>query len=149
MAIVPYSYIPCINTPAPFRLSTNAGGENDEAIVHATFKAEEMGMFTLLKPQLFVNNSWPGGIEMRIETDWKLFLDHYYRWIRHYAFLEEIHNMDALCLGVEFIRASLSHPKAGREMINKTRGLFTGQLTYAANWAKNLSKLNFGTLWIL
>lgn len=143
MAIVPYSFISDVNTPAPFRFSSSAGNENDEAIVHATFKAKKMGMFTLLKPQVFVGGSWPGGIEMLSETDWKVFFDYYYRWIRHYAFLAEIHQMDALCIGVEFTKASLSHPKAWREMIKRTRGLFTGQLTYAANWGEEFEGIEF------
>ena len=143
MAIVPYSFIQDMNTPSSFRFSDSAGNENDEAIVHATFKAGEMGMFTLLKPQIFVGGSWPGGIEMLNEADWKTFFDHYYRWIRHYAFLAEIHHMDALCLGVEFTKASLAHPEAWRQMIQKTRKLFTGQLTYAANWGEEFENIEF------
>lgn len=143
MAIVPYSYIPDINTPTPFRFSSSAGNENDEAVVHATYMARELGMFTLLKPQIFVGGSWPGGIEMQSEADWELFFDYYYRWIRHYAFLAEIYGMDALCLGVEFTKATLTHPEAWRKMIHKTRGLFTGQLTYSANWGEEFETIEF------
>jgi hypothetical protein len=143
MAIVPYSYIADMNTPAPFRFSDSAGNENDEAVVHAVFTAQEMGMFTLLKPQVFVGGSWPGGIEMPTDAQWDIFFDHYYRWIRHYAFLAEIHGMDALCLGVEFTKATLSRPDAWREMIQKTRGLFSGKLTYAANWGEEFENIEF------
>ncbi len=143
MAIVPYSYIPDINTPSPFQFSSSAGNENAEAVVHATHTARELGMFTLLKPQIFVGGSWPGGIEMQSEEDWELFFEHYYRWIRHYAFLAEIYGMDALCLGVEFTKATLTHPEAWRKMIQRTRGLFSGQLTYSANWGEEFENIEF------
>ena len=143
MAIVPYSYIEDVHTPAPFRFSNSAGNENDESVIHSTFVAKQLGMYTLLKPQIFVGNSWPGDIEMKNEADWKRFFEDYYRWIRHYAFLAEIHGMDALCIGVEFTKATLSHPEEWRKMIVKTRALFSGHLTYAANWGQEFEHLQF------
>lgn len=143
IAIVPYSGMDNVHKPEPFRFSTNAGGENDESVAHSVFKAHEMGMFSVLKPQVFVGGSWPGGIEMPTDTDWDMFFDYYYKWIRHYAFLAEIHGVDALCLGVEFTKATLSRPHAWRRMIQKTRGLYSGQLTYAANWGEEFENIEF------
>jgi len=143
MAIVPYTGINDINTPTPLHFSDNAGGENDDAVVHAVATARDMGMYTLLKPQIYVGGSWPGGIEMPTDEQWDQFFDYYYRWIRHYAFLAEIHHMDALCIGVEFTKATIGHPEAWREMIKKTRGLYSGQLTYAANWGEEFENIEF------
>lgn len=143
MAIVPYTGIYDINTPTPLHFSDNAGSENDDAVVHAVTMASNMGMYTLLKPQIYVGGSWPGGINMPTDEQWDKFHDYYYRWIRHYAFLAEIHDMDALCLGVEFTKATLSQPDAWRAMIKKTRALYSGQLTYAANWGEEFEKIEF------
>ncbi|SHJ39908.1 hypothetical protein SAMN04488007_0208 [Maribacter aquivivus] len=143
MAIVPYTGINDINTPTPLHFSNNAGSENDDAVVHAVAMASDMGMYTLLKPQIYVGGSWPGGIDMPTDAHWDKFHDYYYRWIRHYAFLAEIHEMDALCIGVEFTKATLSQPDAWREMIKKTRALYSGQLTYAANWGAEFEKIEF------
>ncbi|TDT43755.1 hypothetical protein CLV90_2878 [Maribacter spongiicola] len=143
MAIVPYTGINDINTPTPLHFSDNAGSENDDAIVHAVATASDMGMYTLLKPQIYVGGSWPGGIDMPTDAQWHKFHDYYYRWIRHYAFLAEIHEMDALCIGVEFTKATLSQPDAWRAMIKKTRALYSGQLTYAANWGAEFEEIEF------
>ena len=143
MAIVPYTGINDINTPTPLHFSDNAGSENDDAVVHAVSMARDMGMYTLLKPQIYVGGSWPGGIDMPTDAQWDKFHDYYYRWIRHYAFLAEIHEMDALCIGVEFTKATLSQPDAWREMIKKTRALYSGQLTYAANWGAEFEQIKF------
>ena len=143
LSLIPYSYIQNINKPAPFRFSNRAGSENDESIVHSAYEAKQKGMFTLLKPQIFVGNSWPGDIEMLNQTDWDSFFDYYYKWIRHYAFLAEIHEMDALCIGVEFTKATLNQSDKWREMIRKTRSLFRGKLTYAANWGAEFENIDF------
>ncbi len=143
IAIVPYSYIRDKNKPAPFHFSSSAGSENDESVVHSAYQAKQLGMYSLLKPQIFVGGSWPGDIEMSTANDWKKFFDYYYRWIRHYAFLAEIHKMDALCLGVEFTKATLGQGEAWRKMIQKTRGLFHGKITYAANWGQEFENIDF------
>ncbi len=143
IAIVPYSYIRDKNTPAAFRFSTNAGSENDEGVICSAYEAKKMGMITVLKPQIFAGDSWPGEIEMLNEKDWGKFFDYYYRWIRHYAFLAEIHGMDVLCIGVEFTRATLTHEAEWRKMIQGLRGLFHGKLTYAANWGEEFENIAF------
>ncbi|WP_405384279.1 glycoside hydrolase family 113 [Maribacter sp. LLG6340-A2] len=143
VAIVPYSGTHDIHKPTVFHFSDHAGGENDESVVHAATMAHEMGMYTVLKPQIYVRGSWPGGIEMKTDADWEQFFDHYYRWIRHYAFLAEIYDIDALCIGVEFTKATLNHPDAWRKMIERTRGLYSGQLTYAANWGEEFENIAF------
>jgi len=143
MALVPYTGINTIHTPMPLHFSNSAGSENDEAVVHALSTANDIGMYTMLKPQIYVGGSWPGGIDMLTDKEWDMFHDHYYRWIRHYAFLAEIHHMDALCLGVEFTKATIGHPEAWRAMIKKTRGLFSGHLTYAANWGEEFENIKF------
>ena len=143
MAIVPYTGINDINTPTPLHFSDNAGSENDDAVVHAVSMASKMGMYTLLKPQIYVGGSWPGGIDMPTDAQWDKFHDYYYRWIRHYAFLAEIHGMDALCIGVEFTKATLARPDAWRQMIKQTRALYSGKITYAANWGDEFEKIEF------
>ncbi len=143
MALVPYSYIEDKNSPIPFRFSDHAGSENDEALVHSVFEAKKMGMSTLLKPQIFAGDSWPGDVEMLNEADWNAFFEYYYRWIRHYAFLAEIHEMEALCVGVEFAKATLSHEAEWRKMFRGIRGLYQGKLTYAANWGAEFEQVAF------
>ena len=143
MAIVPYSFIQDKNQPMPFRFSDNAGSENDESVVHSSFEAKKLGMTTVLKPQVFAGDSWPGDVEMLNEKDWESFFDYYHKWIRHYAFLAEIHQMDVLCVGTEFAKATLSHEEDWRNIFRSLRGLYQGKLTYASNWGAEFEKVGF------
>jgi len=134
VAIVPYSYMRSASTPSYLPIMEDAGSENDESIIHSAYQAKRLGMTTLLKPQIWLGRSWPGDVEMKSEEDWNLFFDYYYRWIRHYALIAEIHQMDILCIGVEFAKATIQRDEDWKKIIRKIRGLYCGRLTYAANW---------------
>ena len=101
-------------------------------------------MSTMLKPQIWVgSNSWPGDIKMKSQEEWDIFFDNYYRWVRHYAMLAEINELDSYCIGVEFAKATLAKEEAWRKLIKKLRGIYSGQLTYAANWGDEFENLTF------
>ena len=134
VAIVPYSYMRSANKPSYIPIAESAGSENDESVIHSAYQARQLGMTTLLKPQLWLGSSWPGDVEMKNEEDWNRFFAYYYRWIRHYALMAEIYEMDILCIGVEFAKATIQRNEDWKKIIRKIRGLYCGRLTYAANW---------------
>lgn len=143
ISLIPYTGTREKNQPHPFGFSTGAGGENDASLVHAFHAAQRMGMKVMLKPQVYVRGGWPGDVEMENEADWQKFFDYYRRWIRHYAMLAEIHEMDIFCVGVEFLKATTSHPEEWRELIRDIRRIYHGPVTYAANWGEEFDKLAF------
>ncbi|MEO0468434.1 MAG: hypothetical protein AAF206_02345 [Bacteroidota bacterium] len=144
IAIVPYSGTRSIHKPTPFRFSQRAGSENDASVMHAAAGARKLGMEVLLKPQIWFPGSWPGDVEMQNEADWKAFFRHYRKWITHYAMMAEVQRMENFCVGVEFVKATRSHPKEWRKLINDLRKLYSGRITYAANWGEEVEKLAFG-----
>ncbi|MEM9819954.1 MAG: hypothetical protein AAF985_02735 [Bacteroidota bacterium] len=143
VSIIPYSYMRNPNRPTHIPFIRGAGSENDESVIHSAFEAKRLGMTTLLKPQIWLSGSWPGDVSMNSEAEWQQFFDHYYRWIRHFALLAEIHQIDIFCLGVEFAKATLNHEKEWRQIIRKIRGLYSGQMTYCANWGEEFEQLQF------
>ncbi|MEL7119542.1 MAG: hypothetical protein AAFO07_08880 [Bacteroidota bacterium] len=143
-AIVPYSYMGNPHKPSFIPIADNAGSENDEACIYAHLEAKAMGMYTLMKPQIwFGRGSWPGDVKMNSEEDWKLFFNYYYRWMRHYAILSEMYQLDGLSVGVEFAKATVERPEDWKEIISKLRGLFSGHITYCANWGPEFENLVF------
>lgn len=144
IALVPYSYMDSATQPSFLPIADSAGDENDESVVFAHTVAQNKGMKTLLKPQIWLGRSWTGYIEMSSETDWQAFFDYYYRWIRHYAMLAEIYQFDALSVGVEMVKTTRQRPDDWRRMIAKIRKLYSGQLTYCANWGEDFEQLAFG-----
>ncbi|MEM1123574.1 MAG: hypothetical protein AAGJ18_24255, partial [Bacteroidota bacterium] len=143
VAIVPYSYMRDPEKPSYIPIIQSTGAENDQAVLFSHFEAKKLGMTTMLNPQIWVGSSWPGDIKMNSSEDWGTFFDNYYRWSRHYALLAEINQFDSYCIGVEFAKATLAKEKEWRQLIQKIRGLYSGQLTYAANWGDEFENLTF------
>jgi hypothetical protein len=143
VAIVPYGFQRDPHEAGFLSVHHGAGSENDESVIYAHAQAQKLGMYTLLKPQLWVSGAWPGEVSMPDEAAWSDFFDYYYRWIRHYALLAEMRNFDAFCLGVEFSIATRTQPDAWRQMIRRIKGLYSGPITYAANWGEEFEQLPF------
>lgn len=143
VAIVPYTGTGNPRSSQPLRWSRGAGGENDASVVLSHYGAASAGMKTMLKPQVWVRGGWPGDVDMATEEEWEEWFDSYHRWIRHYAVLAEIHQMDILCLGTEFRYATMKHPDRWRDLIRRMREIYHGEITYAANWGEETDNLGF------
>lgn len=144
LAIIPYSFLRDPNQPSFIPISNSAGGENDQSVIHSALAAKAKGMTVMLKPQIWLGRGyWPGDVEMTNEADWQAFFEHYHRWIRHYALLAEIWQMDILCIGTEFAKTTHAREQDWRDLVAKIRGLYSGKLTYAANWGSEFEKFPF------
>lgn len=143
VAIVPYSFMRDPRQPARLPIMQRPGTENDEAVIHSAQHAKMLGMAVVLKPQIWMRGGkWPGDIGMDSEADWQAFFRHYNRWMVHYAIMAETYHWDALCIGTEMVQATLQREADWRALIRQIRGVYTGQLTYAANWGDEFEKTN-------
>ena len=146
ISLSPFGYLDDANRPGYLYYSRGAGAENDESIIAAFYAAKKLGMGVMLKPHVLMNSrnwGWPGEINMRNQEDWEKFFKYYYSWIRHYALLAEIYQMDIFCIGVELVQATQGHEKSWRDLISKIRQIYHGPLVYSANWGEEFENLTF------
>lgn len=144
VAIVPYSYMRNPNKATRIDVEAFPGGENDQAVLFAHFAAQSLGQRTMLKPQVWLGSgSWPGDVRFDKEEDWQAFFQYYGDWIMHYALLAEMYGFDAFAIGTEFRYATLERPDDWRHLIRRIRQVYSGVLTYAANWGEECEKLTF------
>jgi hypothetical protein len=141
VTLLPYSFMPSPQAPAPLSFASTARDENDQALIHAAMTAHGLGLAVMLKPQLWLRGAWPGAIEMASASDWDRFFDHYERWISHYALLAEMHGMELLCMGVELRHVTLGHPERWAALAGRLRKLYSGRLVYAANWGDEAEQM--------
>lgn len=145
VAIVPYSFMRAPRQPTRIPIMQRPGTENDEAVIHSAQHAKMLGMAVVLKPQIWMRDGkWPGDIGMDNEADWQAFFRYYNRWMVHYAIMAETYHWDALCIGTEMVQTTLQREADWRALIQQIRGVYNGQLTYAANWGDEFEKT---TLW--
>lgn len=65
------------------------------------------------------------------------------QFILHHARLAEANGFAGLCIGTELHIPAAQHEKEWREIIAKIRTVYSGQLTYAANFYKEYEEIQF------
>lgn len=110
-------------------------GESLKGVEFTTASAREKGIESILKPHLWVRGQWPGAIEMRSEQDWAEWFGQYTEFILYYAQYAESHQIPILCIGTE-LELTSGREKEWRELIGQIREVYSGELTYAANFTE-------------
>jgi hypothetical protein len=145
----PFGWQEAVDSPA-VRLATEGHvlwGERDAGLETTTLLARAQGIHTLLKPHLWVRHggpeAWPGAIAMTREADWDAWFASYREFLLHYARLAERLDIEALAVGTELHRAATARPEAWRQLIAEVRAVYSGKLTYAANWNAEFEEIAF------
>ena len=110
-------------------------GESRLGVKETTISGREKGVESLLKPHLWVKGAWPGVIEMQSEEDWKTWFTAYREFIFYYATMAQEQNIPILCIGTE-LELTTHREDDWRELIQDIRQIYSGQLTYAANFTE-------------
>lgn len=130
------------------RLSTSAHlwGETDEGLIVTARHAHQQQLKILLKPHIWLTRSpdgkWRSDIAMKDEKAWALWWKNYHKFMLHYARLAEEQGMAALCVGTE-LAATVHLEKEWRNLIAEVRKVYSGKLTYAANWYDEYERVPF------
>jgi hypothetical protein len=98
--------------------------------------AKEMNMRVMLKPHLAYWGTkfrWRGDIKFTSNSEWRRFFNDYSAWIISMAKIAEKYQADIFCIGLEY-KHSLSFESEWRRIIREVRKVYSGKLTYAANW---------------
>jgi len=109
-------------------------GERPEGVIKTVQMAHEAGLKVLMKPQVYVPGSWPGGIDFEKEEDWVKWEADYSKYILEFAQIAADYNVEMLCIGTEFKIALQKRPDYWKTLIVTIREIYSGPLTYAANW---------------
>lgn len=104
--------------------------------IQATFDSSaSRGIMNMMKPHLWVRGAWVGEIEMQNEEDWKTWFGNYQAFILDYARLAEKLKMPMLCVGTE-LELTSQREKEWRGIITEVRKVYSGKITYAANFTE-------------
>ena len=121
-------------------------GERDEGLRMTTRLAREKGIKTILKPHIWLRDEagkWRGEITMNSEEDWQKWFANYEEFIMHYAQLAESERMEMLCIGTELHKTCVERAQDWRNLIRKIRTVYSGALTYAANFSQEFEDITF------
>jgi hypothetical protein len=105
------------------------------------------GYKVFIKPHVWVDTiidgKWRSAIYPKNDTDWEIWQESYRDFIFRYAKVAEEAKADMFCIGTEFSRLAIEKPLFWRSLIIDLRKIFSGKLTYAANWNSTYEKISF------
>lgn len=135
-AIMPFGFIrdpksPEIihNTERQWFGETKRGAKQYIEMLHAS------GIKVMIKPQIWISNGvFTGTLSMDSEQDWKALEVSYESFITTYAELAAETNTDVFCIGTELAEFAKNRPEFWKVLIKKIKAVYSGKLTYAANW---------------
>ncbi len=108
---------------------------NLEMIRAAAAQARAQGMKVAIIPHVYVmSGRWRGEIDPGSDARFEQWFVSYESFVSRFARLAEEIGADLFSIGVEFKSSTNFRPEQWREIIATIRSLYSGQITYSANW---------------
>ncbi|MGI8436016.1 MAG: glycoside hydrolase family 113 [Chthoniobacterales bacterium] len=98
--------------------------------------AHERGMSVMMIPHIAYWGTkflWRGEITFENAQGWDNFFGDYETWIVEMARIAQAHQVELFCIGLEF-SLTQGFPDRWRKIIASIRGVYSGKITYGANW---------------
>jgi hypothetical protein len=135
VSIVPYAFSRGHVPEVTYDHDRQWWGERSEGTISLISKAQAAGLKTMIKPHVWVRgDGWPGDFDLETEEEWKAWESSYADYILANARIADSLNADMLCIGTEYRQAVKKRPAFWSQLIKDCREVYSGQLTYAANW---------------
>lgn len=127
VAIVPFLWQPRPDAPHVIR------GDDmpDDELRAAIRQARALRLRVIVKPHVWVPQSWAGAIEPGAEADWQTWFADYRSALLAMALIAAQEGADAFAIGTELAKTTARSEWVG--LIDATRAAFPGMLTYMAH----------------
>ena len=135
-AIMPFGFVRKLDHPEiMYNTDRQWFGETEEGVRQYIHQLEETGIEIMIKPQLWIwRGLFTGYMKMEREADW-LDLENCYRnFILDFARIAEEEKVSIFCIGTELEQFINHRPQYWFDLIREIRKVYSGKLTYAANW---------------
>jgi hypothetical protein len=108
---------------------------NEELIRETAAMAKAEGLRVAIVPHVYVmSGGWRGEIDPGPREAWDAWFASYEEFVLEFAMLAEEVGADLFSIGVEFKSSSNPYEAEWREVIAAVRRVYSGRLTYSANW---------------
>ena len=89
----------------------------------------------MLKPHVWISHgAYTGDFKLEKEEEWEVFESSYQNYILEFAQVAEKQDVEMFCIGTEWRKFIRTRPAFWHQLIIEIKNVYSGQLTYAANW---------------
>lgn len=127
IAIVPFLW-----QPQPASTSVQRGNDMADVELRAAIRdAHSLGLAVVVKPHVWVPESWAGAIGMNSDNAWQEWFANYRRALDPIARIAEQEKAEALAIGTELGQST--QQSQWNVLIGETRRVYSGRLLYVAH----------------
>lgn len=134
VSIIPFGFVRSGVANVEYNAPWQWHGEKKIGTIESIALAQQRGIKILLKPHLWVIGNWVGDLEFTNETDWQTFESTYTTFIVDFAQIADSMGVETFCIGVELRKSVVQRPAYWNQLIDSIKKIYSGKLTYAANW---------------
>lgn len=134
IALTPYLLMKENSPEIYYEIKGNYWGDYRVNMKKMVADAKSSGVKVMLKPHIFVENVvWAGTLNFNAK-DWYKWKVNFAKKMFLFAQFAEENKIELFCIGVELKSAIKKHPQFFNELIKRIKKIYSGKLTYAANW---------------
>ena len=110
-------------------------GETSQGIVSDIQMSKRQGLKVMLKPHVWISRGeYTGEFKLASDSAWVKFESSYSQYILDFARIAEKEQVELFCIGTEWRAFVKERPLFWDSLIKKTKKVYSGKITYAANW---------------
>jgi len=106
----------------------------DSSFIRIINEIHKKGLKVHLKPHLWMNSGWRSNVTLDNDKEWDSWFSSYRINMLRYARMAEITQTELFCLGTELRTSIKKQPEKWFQLITEVKKIYSGELTYAANW---------------
>lgn len=135
-AIMPFGFIRGADHPNIIHNTENQWfGETRAGAKQYIKMLKDSEIKVMVKPQIWISHGeFTGYLKMNSEENWKTLENSYRSFILEYAELAQEVRAELFCIGTELEQFIVHRPDYWKNLIVDIKSVYTGKLTYAANW---------------
>ncbi len=135
ISLMPYGFVREGGVELQYNSNWQWVGETPEGIREDIKMAKQQGFKIMLKPHVWISHgNYTGDFRLTSEENWQKFETSYKKYILEFAAIAEQQNVEMFCMGTEWRKFIKERPQFWFSLIIEIRKIYTGKLTYAANW---------------
>ena len=135
-AVMPFGFIRQLNNPTIIHNTDRQWfGETSTGARQYIEMLCNSNIMVMVKPQIWISHgAFTGDLKMTSEEDWKILEQSYRSFILEYANLAQQVGAELFCIGTELEQFIVHRPDYWNTLITDIKSVYSGKLTYAANW---------------
>lgn len=134
VAIIPYAFTRDNEANVRYDHDWQWWGERTQGTRRQVQLAHAQGLKVMLKPHVWLWDSWIGDYKLSSEDEWLQWANAYRSYLMSHAIIAQQEGVEMLCIGTEYRHAVEALPDFWIDLADSVRTFYEGKLTYAANW---------------